>query len=284
MKPFSIETPCHEDWTKMQIARDGRHCLNCQKNVVDFTQMERHEILEYLFLHKNESVCGRIYKDQIDIDYTYLYVTIEGIAKQSKNKSLPFYLLTTLSLYLASCEEEPKVKNTFSIDKSLVQSNQLDTVFVIKDTVPPKPINGKETIFAGGAIITTGSIISTPTYQYEDPTPKIEPAKYNGAIEKHACYSGGFSSLKEFITENLNYPTSELKKGKKGVVFIQFDILEDGKLKNLKAIKNTTDSKILEDEAKKVVLKTSPWIPTSVNDVPVRSTFVLPISFDIKKY
>ena len=67
-------------------------------------------------------------------------------------------------------------------------------------------------------------------------------------------------------------------------MFIQFDILEDGKLKNLKAIKNTTDSKILEDEAKKVVLKTSPWIPTSVNDVPVRSTFVLPISFDIKKY
>ncbi|MFN6074470.1 MAG: hypothetical protein ACK46Y_02810, partial [Fluviicola sp.] len=106
MKPFSIETPCHEDWTKMQIARDGRHCLNCQKNVVDFTQMERHEILEYLYFHKNESVCGRIYKDQIDIDYTDLYVTIEGIAKQSKNKSLPFYLLTTLSLYLASCEEE----------------------------------------------------------------------------------------------------------------------------------------------------------------------------------
>lgn len=285
MKPFSIETPCHEDWSKMQIARDGRHCLNCQKNVVDFTKMERHEILEYLYLHKNESVCGRIQKDQIDIDYTDLYVTIEGITKQSKNKSLPFYLLTTLSLYLASCEEvKPKDKVQYTYQPDAIPSNQLDTVFVEKDTVPPKPIDGKETFSVGSSWITTGSITSTPTYQYEDPTPKIEPAKYNGTIEKHACYSGGFNSLKEFIIENLNYPKSELKKGKKGVVFIQFDILEDGKLKNLKAIKNTTDSKILENEAKKVVLKTTPWIPTSVNDVPVRSTFVLPISFDIKKY
>jgi TonB family protein len=284
MKPFSIETPCHEDWTKMQIARDGRHCLNCQKNVVDFTQMERHEILEYLYLHKNESVCGRIYKDQIDIDYTDLYVTIEGIAKQSKNKSLPFYLLTTLSLYLASCEEEPKVKNTFSIDKSLVQSNQLDTVFVIKDTVPPKPIKNEWQTFTLSCGPTLGMVtyIKLPILSRFET--KINNGNFKEKFDENAYFNGGIEGLKEFIKTNLNYPQSELKKGKKGVVFIQFDILEDGKLTNLKAIKNSTDSKILENEAKKVVLKTSPWIPTSVNNVPVRSTFVLPISFDIKKY
>ena len=245
MKPFSIETPCHEDWTKMQIARDGRHCLNCQKNVVDFTQMERHEILEYLYLHKNESVCGRIYKNQIDIDYTDLYVTIEGIAKQSKNKSLPFYLLTTLSLYLASCEEEPKVKNTFSIDKSL------DTIFVVKDTVPPKPIKDEKVTFTATSGIVLGGI---STFQ-EPILSRFETKIYRGSFiekfEENTYFNTGFSGLKDFIKTNLNYPQSELKKGKKGVVFVQFDIFEDGKLKNLKAIKNTTDSKVLENEAKK---------------------------------
>jgi TonB family protein len=277
MKPFSIETPCHEDWTKMQIARDGRHCLNCQKNVLDFTQMKRHEILEYLYLHKNESVCGRIYKDQIDIDYTDLYVTIEGIAKQSKNKSLPFYLLTTLSLYLASCEEKEKNNHVinYAYQPSELGLQNLDTVFVEKDTIPEKEIiensEIKQMVF-GDFITQENNTIDTSIFHL----------KNQNVI--NASFGHDFESLKNFITTNLNYPQSELRKGKKGVVFVQFDILENGKVSNPKAIKNTTNSEVLEKEALTVVQKTDYWTPAKVNDIAVKSTFVLPISFDIKKY
>jgi TonB family protein len=285
MKPFSIETPCHEDWTKMQIARDGRHCLNCQKNVVDFTQMERYEILEYLYLHKNESVCGRIYKDQIDIDYTDLYVSIEGIAKQSKNKSLPFYLLTTLSLYLASCEEDkPKENIQYAYQPDAIPSNQLDTVFVVKDTVPQEPIKKSETSnnpWMEG--IVSGNFSPSPIIEAQQLN-KIDVTDYGDAIETHASFGADFESLKSFVQDNLIYPQSELSKGKKGVVFVQFDILENGKVSNAKAIKNTTNSEVLEKEALAVVQKTDYWTPAKVNDIAVKSTFVLPISFEIKKY
>ncbi|MFN6084020.1 MAG: TonB family protein, partial [Fluviicola sp.] len=242
MKPFSIETPCHEDWTKMQIARDGRHCLNCQKNVVDFTQMERHEILEYLFLHKNESVCGRIYKDQIDIDYTNLYVTIEGIAKQSKNKSLPFYLLTTLSLYLASCEEEkPKEKVQYAYQPTEPKTFNLDTIFVKKDIIK-KDKKIDETLFYGG--------------NFSIPSPSAYEFKGDSTVTKSheiAIYKYGFDQLTSFIKGNINYPQSEIKKGKKGVVYIQFEILENGKVENFKILKNTTNSELLGQEAINVI-------------------------------
>jgi TonB family protein len=285
MKPFSIETPCHEDWSKMQIVRDGRHCLNCHKNVVDFTQMERHEILEYLYLHKNESVCGRMYKDQIDIDYTNLYVTIEGIAKQSKNKSLPFYLLTTLSLYLASCEEEkPKEKVHFVYQPDAIPSNQLDTVFVVKDTVPQEPLKKSETCFNPSEYgFVNGNISPSPIIE-QQLLNKIDVTDYGDAIETHASFGADFESLKSFVQDNLIYPQSELHKGKKGAVFVQFDILENGKVSSAKAIKNTTNSEVLEKEALAVVQKTDYWTPAKVNDIAVKSTFVLPISFDIKKF
>jgi TonB family protein len=283
MKPFSIETPCHEDWNKMQIARDGRHCLNCQKNVVDFTQMERHEILEYLYFHKNESVCGRIYKDQIDIDYTDLYVTIEGIAKQSKNKSLPFYLLTTLSLYLASCEEEkPKEKVQYAYQPDAIPNNQLDTVFLVKDTIPKKNISETCTspIYSGSV---QGNFFPKPIAE-QVLLNQIDVSKFDDKFETHACFGADFESLKSFVQDNLIYPQSELHKGKKGAVFVQFDILENGKVSNAKAIKNSTNSEVLEKEALAVVQKTDYWTPAKVDGIAVKSTFVLPISFDIKKY
>ncbi|HEK21986.1 MULTISPECIES: carboxypeptidase-like regulatory domain-containing protein [unclassified Mucilaginibacter] len=54
---ISIPQPCHENWNDMTPADKSRYCHLCQKNVIDFTLMSNHEIIDYLA--GNHNVCGR---------------------------------------------------------------------------------------------------------------------------------------------------------------------------------------------------------------------------------
>jgi hypothetical protein len=59
-----IPTPCHEDWNTMTPNERGRHCLSCQKTVVNFTNKSDAEIRQILFSHKE--VCARMKLDQMN--------------------------------------------------------------------------------------------------------------------------------------------------------------------------------------------------------------------------
>ena len=80
---INIKNPCTENWNEMKIALSSRFCDNCQKNVIDFTDKSRVEILEYLISNKSESVCGRIYRSQLDFSNTDLFVTIQSLSKNN---------------------------------------------------------------------------------------------------------------------------------------------------------------------------------------------------------
>jgi hypothetical protein len=62
----------------MGITATGRFCDLCSKNVVDFSSQSDVEIKAYLAARKDEAICGRFYRRQIDririeIDHTLLY-------------------------------------------------------------------------------------------------------------------------------------------------------------------------------------------------------------------
>src|ERR1700756_4455260 len=42
---IQIPKPCHQDWNTMEPNEQGRHCLQCCKTVVDFTNQEPEEIM-----------------------------------------------------------------------------------------------------------------------------------------------------------------------------------------------------------------------------------------------
>lgn len=42
---IKIKEPCDADWNKMKIGVQSRHYELCVKNVMDFTQMTRQEII-----------------------------------------------------------------------------------------------------------------------------------------------------------------------------------------------------------------------------------------------
>jgi hypothetical protein len=61
---ISIPTPCFEDWDNMTPQEKGRHCMKCNKVVVDFTSMSDDELLNYI-KNSKEGVCGRVKDTQI---------------------------------------------------------------------------------------------------------------------------------------------------------------------------------------------------------------------------
>ncbi len=61
---LSIPEPCHEDWNKMTPEEQGRHCLNCQKTVFDFTKSSDEQIIETITKDKN--ICGRYISTQLN--------------------------------------------------------------------------------------------------------------------------------------------------------------------------------------------------------------------------
>lgn len=69
MKPpikITVDTPCHEDWTKMTPTEKGRHCQVCTKEVIDFTRYSDEQL--YKTATSNPNICGRFLKEQLDRD------------------------------------------------------------------------------------------------------------------------------------------------------------------------------------------------------------------------
>ncbi len=66
-KPFSVSVPkpCHENWDDMTPTQKGKHCLSCQKTVIDFSKMSDGEIIRYFQQFKG-STCGRFSNVQLN--------------------------------------------------------------------------------------------------------------------------------------------------------------------------------------------------------------------------
>lgn len=65
MKKYSVRLSfqCSENWHEMTPEAKGRHCLSCNKTVIDFSVMKDEEIVKYLLANKN--TCGRFQSHQL---------------------------------------------------------------------------------------------------------------------------------------------------------------------------------------------------------------------------
>lgn len=62
---FQVPEPCSENWNKMHSLPGGRFCDNCEKTVVDFSEMTDNELVRY-FQENDHKLCGRFRPDQLD--------------------------------------------------------------------------------------------------------------------------------------------------------------------------------------------------------------------------
>ena len=113
----SIVEPCPANWEHMQIKLHARHCDQCDKSVIDFTQKSRAEIITYLIENPNGSVCGRMNQQQFDIKEEDLPELI-AILSQPRFRANAFLILAVVcSSLFFSCETDSKGVKTIEKPK-----------------------------------------------------------------------------------------------------------------------------------------------------------------------
>lgn len=118
------------------------------------------------------------------------------------------------------------------------------------------------------------------------PEPKVaEPAKPQEEIiydivDEIAEFPGGMAELVKYMRENLKYPETGITY--EGKCYLQFYVMKDGSIKNIKIKKGVTDCPECDAEAVRMVKGMPKWKPGEINGRSVNSVFSLPVSFKLQ--
>ena len=94
-----------------------------------------------------------------------------------------------------------------------------------------------------------------------------------GSSDKYACFQ---EMMQKHIRKNFKYPEAAINMRQKGKVYVQFTILKDGSIGNLRL---RGPHKILETEAERIISKLPKMIPGKQRGTPVKVPFSIPINF-----
>ncbi|MDQ1148386.1 hypothetical protein QE382_000370 [Sphingobacterium zeae] len=61
---LQVKESCSAEWNNMSLQEQGRFCSQCEKIVVDFSQMNDQEIVDQI-KKAGKGLCGRFYEDQL---------------------------------------------------------------------------------------------------------------------------------------------------------------------------------------------------------------------------
>jgi len=260
----------------MKIGLHSRFCDNCQKKVIDFTNKDKKEILEYLLTNQTERVCGRIYRSQLDFSNTDLLVTIQALTKQNKNTNLHFYLLTVGTMILASC-------NNNTTDQQVLTKS--DTTIIRSDTINGEVANSVESQDTVNKCVKNQNV--TPPIIPDDillgdvapyPFPDTEPYQ---TVKVMPEFEGGIDSLMSFIKKHLAYPKWERENKIEGKVFVNFIVDKNGKIKDPKILRSVQGSKNFDKEVIRVINSMPDWTAGQQDGKNVDVQFNLPINFKL---
>jgi TonB family protein len=99
-------------------------------------------------------------------------------------------------------------------------------------------------------------------------------------VDQTATPENGLPSLFEEIAKKIEYPQQARQKGIEGTVFVEFVVLEDGSISDIKALKGI-GAGCDEAAVRAVTSSTIKWTPGKVNGEIVKQRMVLPVSFKL---
>jgi TonB family protein len=182
----------------------------------------------------------------------------------------------------------------------------------VVDDETKKPIKDAEVLIEGSSttsrtnfggyfqltVDTSNTLIISST-DYESATMKVSAGlnKFQVSLKKHspndslvfviveqqAQFPGGMGAMYQYLNKNITFPPDARKLGVDGKVWVEFIIEKDGSINEnlIKIIQSLTPS--CNREAIRLVKKFPKWIPGKQNNIPVRSKFVIPITFRVEQ-
>ncbi|MFM2283810.1 MAG: hypothetical protein RL222_1314 [Bacteroidota bacterium] len=168
-----------------------------------------------------------------------------------------FLLLCMLCVCVLSFSKPPKNNNELS--PISVPAHHIDTV---------------------GYAAELNALIKSYNFCVTDPKNTFDVVVLDSSKNQYpASFPGGNDSLYKLIASRIIYPAKARAYGIQGKVILKFIINENGQICNLSILKQ--GGYTLSEEAIRVLRTLPTWKPALVEGKPVKSYFVLPVTFNI---
>jgi protein TonB len=310
----TIKEPCLENWDKMKVGIDSRHCNLCNKNVIDFTRKNRAEIITYLLDRSNERVCGRMKGNEFEMKEADIPVLMD-VLRAPKYRSNAFLILAIVcSSVFSSCEilsDDDAIKknaivgvekfgsmrgNNSTLGMMSLNDSTIDdensTPFVsdessekrkdksIRFIPPPPPIPEPDHIFDFEEIdnLKVGEPVIEPIYVGQVDN-EIETVLTFAEVMPE--FPGGMENLLLYLKKNIIYPTVYKEQGFEGKVYIQFVVTADGEITNPVVLRGVPNAELFSKEALRIVRSMPKWNPGKNNGKNVSVKTIIPIKFEL---
>lgn len=99
-------------------------------------------------------------------------------------------------------------------------------------------------------------------------------------VEDMPKFPGGETELFKFLGKNMSYPPMAKDAGVQGVVYVNFVVMEDGSIANVKVLRGIGAG--CDEEAIRVVKSMPKWSPGKQRGKAVRVNYNLPVRFVLK--
>lgn len=268
MQP-KLQFACPVRWEDMRVGITGRHCFQCDKEVVDFTGGTKADLVRYLLDHRDRSVCGRVRPDQVDAYHEFMEILIQRSLKTRHSSNLAFYLIAISGISAAGCAtpDSPAPQRTVGNLVLPQQAWSTDTDRTTADApaqVPPVPEDLTGVIMPPGDLTLEDTTAHHGAYSF----PEVMPE-----------FPGGQDSLYAFMKEHIRYPDRESERRIHGKVYVEFVIDTDGRATRSRIVRSVEDGPGFDGEVLRVIDIMPPWMPGRNGDQAVPTRLVLPVHF-----
>ena len=97
-----------------------------------------------------------------------------------------------------------------------------------------------------------------------------------------ASFTNGIIGMYNFIGKNIEYPRLYLEMAKEGKVIMKFVIDANGKIDDIEPVRFSPSYELFYEASEECLSKMPSWSPALMFGLPVKSRFVIPISFKLE--
>lgn len=99
-------------------------------------------------------------------------------------------------------------------------------------------------------------------------------------VEEMPQFPGGMKKLKQYLANNVEYPSIARENDIQGKVYVRFCVTKNGNISQVQVVRGVDP--LLNEEAKRVVRKMPNWEPGSQRGKKVNVWYTVPINFQLQ--
>lgn len=162
---LQVKEACSADWDKMTPQQQGRFCGQCEKMVVDFSQMNDQEIVDQI-KKASRGLCGRFYEDQLMRELDASVSFSKNPIWRSKWTGIAAGLVLIGALHFPAAQAQNKLTGEVVVVQSKMKADKRATATKISRDSSKINIKGK-VVCGGSDVSMEGTQVSLGGYQTE---------------------------------------------------------------------------------------------------------------------